>query len=385
MPVGRRRTKHLQLPLGVRLLGRSLFWQPTKDGDRVDREQRGLPTSVPLGPAVFAKGQPVLTKSQALKWVELAGMDEDLGGEDTVGYLVKVWKRDAIGIKADGSPRAAETIRSYKYAVPAVLERFGAARYGKTEHDASRGKALGPADIKRFIRACPRKGMANIYLAVLNNSFVHGIGEGFTVYNPCEDVAKNAMKSRRRSPAPWEFECLQTLAKLREQLLLEMVRVCGDRIREMLGILRADGSAEGITIRRKGGKVETWRWSPRLRWIWEEALKLPGATPFAKSPLFPARRGRPLSYSGFNSMWQALKLKTNAALAGGVLDLGDDEIFPKVFPGLVIEDLHFHDWRSKTHDDARDQGRKGHEQIGDTEAVAVRHYARRPTSKAPLE
>jgi hypothetical protein len=52
---------------------------------------------------------------------------------------------------------------------------------------------------------------------------------------------------------------------------------------------------------------------------------------------------------------------------------------------LVIDDLHFHDWRSKTHDDARDKGRKGHEQIGDTEAVAVRHYSRRPTSKLPLE
>lgn len=380
--VGRRRTKDLQLPAGVRLIGARLFWQPSSRRERLERKAQKLYASVPLGAAVFVRARVVLTKTQAAKWAELAGHAEvDAADEGTVGHLVLVWQRDAIHLKADGSPRAAETQRSYRYAIPAVLKKFKDMRYGKTEHDASRGRAIGPADIKRFVRSCPKKGMANLYLAVLSNAFMHGIGEGFTVYNPCEDVAKNAMKGRSRAPAPWEFECLQTVAKLREQLILEFVRITGDRIREILRILRAHGSADGIDITRKGGKIETWRWSPKLEWIWKEALALPGATKFGKSPLFPGRRGKPLSYSGFDTAWQALKAKANAILSSGAID--PDTLAPG--DALMIGNLHFHDWRSKAHDDAQEKGRKGHEQIGDTEEVAVRHYARRPTSKAPLE
>jgi hypothetical protein len=135
-------------------------------------------------------------------------------------------------------------------------------------------------------------------------------------------------------------------------------------------------------VARKGGKVEVWKWTPALRRIWDEALKLPGATPFPKSPLFPARGRKPLSYSGFNTAWQALVKKANAELAGA--GLVDPDTLER-HAGLAIEDLHFHDWRSKVHDDAVDKKRDGAEQIGDTKAVATRHYDRRPKLKIPLE
>ncbi len=54
--------------------------------------------------------------------------------------------------------------------------------------------------------------------------------------------------------------------------------------------------------------------------------------------------------------------------------------------GLAILDLHFHDLRSKTHDDAEEERGvgAGAAQIGDTKAVAKRHYARREKRKKPL-
>jgi integrase len=378
--VGRRRAKDLSLPAGVRLIGERLFWQPSSARERQERREKALPASVPLGAAVRVRGRLVLTTAQGKAWAELSGVN-DTAEDGTVGQLVQIWKRDAIGVKADGSPRSPDTIRTYRYAIPAVLKRFGNARYGRSNIEAANGKAIGPADIKRFIRSGSSKAMGNLYLAVLNNAFVHTIGEGFTVYNPCEDVAKNGLRGRTRAPAPWEFECLRTLAKLREGLIMDFEKITGDRIREVLRILRAHGGAEGIIVTRKGGKVEVWDWTPSLRSIWDEALKIPGATPFPKSPLFPGRRGKPFTYSGFNTAWQALKVRTNHELAAGIVDPDTLELHP----GLAIDNLHFHDWRSKVHDDAVDKKRDGAEQIGDTKQVASRHYARRPVRKVPLE
>ena len=108
---------------------------------------------------------------------------------------------------------------------------------------------------------------------------------------------------------------------------------------------------------------------------------LPNATRFPGSPLFPNSRGKAYSYAGFNTAWQDLKEQTNAELAAGVLDPED---LRTVYAAMSIEDLHVHDVRSKVHDDAEDQGREGHEAIGNTERVADKHYARREKRRRPL-
>lgn len=380
--VGRRRTKELQLPAGVRPIGARLFWQPTSARERDERKEKGLPASVPLGIAVRVRGRIVLTTSQGKAWADLAGVLDGEAADGSVGALLLQWKRSANGLplKPNGKPRAAGTIKSYKATIPHVLERFKDARYGKTSIEASRGQAIGPADIQRFVATFPSKSIANIALAVLSNAFGHGIREGRTVYNPCEHVVKNGMYGRTRQFRPWEEEALRTLARPLVGLIMDFEGITGDRINEILAILRADLTPDGIDVHRKGGKVETWRWTPELRRIEREAAQLPGATPFAKSPLFPGRRGKAFTYSGFNTAWQALKAETNELLAAGITDPDTLELHA----GLAIEDLHFHDGRSKVHDDAIDAGRDGAEQIGDTEQVARTNYARRPPQKTPL-
>jgi len=310
----------------------------------------------------------------------VSGYEDAKAADGTVGELLALWKREGIERKPNGKPRSHWTVKSYRAALPAVEERFGATRYGKTELEASRGRALGPADIQEFVAECESPSMGNLYHAVLMNTFGYAIRRGRTVYNPCEKVVKNGLDPRTREPREWEVEALSTLARPLLALMMDYEGITGDRVTEILEILRAHCVADGIRIRRKGGKWETWEWTPELRRIFNEAAKLPGATPFAKSPLFPGRRGKRFSYSGFDSAWQALKCKANAELARGIVD--PDTL--KLHPGLAILDLHFHDLRSKTHDDAEDAGHEGHEQIGDTKAVAKKHYARREKRKTPL-
>lgn len=387
MPVGRRRAKDQQLPLGVRPIGGRLYWQPPTKRERDERRKHGLPASVPLGEIVRVRGRIELTKAQRTKWSAVSGFRDAEAAPGTMAELFDDWENHELHYSPKGKKRPEETVRAYRHALKVARQRFDGVLYGKTEHEASRGRAIGTVDVQRFVKTVPSKAIGNLVLAVMNNVFDRAIREGRTTYNPCDKVVPNFIPPRTRAPMPWEVECLQALASPCMALMMAYEGITGDRIKELLSIRNAHKNAEGIEITRKGGKVETWEWSPKLRAIVDEAARLPGATPFPKSPLFPSRRGTPIAYKTFNEQWNALQARANAELAaGGVIDLGDDKIFPKIFPGLSIAPMHFHDLRSKVHDDAEARQRgSGHQQIGDTKAVAERHYARRPKLKQPLE
>jgi integrase len=178
-------------------------------------------------------------------------------------------------------------------------------------------------------------------------------------------------------------ECLRTLANRFYGLLMDYEAITGWRIdAEILSMQRSQIGPDGVRVRKaKQGEREIWEWSPELRRIINEAAKLHGATPFPASPVFPSRRGRKMAYSTFNVGWQKLKRRVKAQLAeGGIID--PDVLW--VAPGLTIDDLHFHDLRSKAHDDAEEAGIPGHEFLGNTPAVARKHYRRREQRRQPL-
>lgn len=379
--VGRKRTKDLHLPAGTREIDGVWYWQPTtkreREERRLNREKTGEPIGCTLGPA----GSIAARK----KWAEVSGYaaSKDDSKQGTVGELLALWEFAADGLprKPNGKPRAGGTIKSYKAALPAVKARFAGMRYGRSEQEASRGKAIGTVDVQQFVAESESLSMGNLYLAVLLNVFGYAIRKGRTTYNPAEDAVKNGLDPRGREPLEWEVEALGAMARPLLALMMDYEGITGDRVNEILAILRAHCVAEGIRILRKGRKWETWEWSPELRRIFNDAAKLPGATKFPKSPLFPGRRGKRFTYSGFDTAWQALKRKTNEVLAAGIVDPDTLELHA----GLVILDLHFHDLRSKAHDDAEEERGEGAgaEQIGDTRAVAKKHYARREKRKTP--
>ena len=368
--VGRRREKDIGLPKGVRPIGGRLFWQPPTGRERLERREKGLPCSVALGAIVRVRGRIELTKAQRAKWSEVSGYDDVHEAHGTMAELFSLWRREGLERDEKGKNRAKPTVKVYRSALKALERQFSACRYGKTEHEAARGEALGPADVQAWVRQGGR-AMENTCLAVLSNVFDHAILAGRTTYNPCLVVVPNAQQARTREPAEWEVECLRALAEPVMGLMMDFEAISAWRVKAIIGLQRYQRTAEGITATMKGGKRILLEWTPELRRIMAEADALPVATAFPASPVFPSRARRAFSYSGFHRLWNDLLARVNAALA-------ECEI------PLQIDDLHFHDLRSKAHDDAEDAGRRGHDLLANTPAVADRHYSRRARRIRPL-
>jgi integrase len=372
--VGRKREKDQGEPKGVRTIAGRWYWQPPTEVERAERRAKGLPASVPLGKAGTVQAR--------MKWSELTGISDDAANPGTIADLLTRFNEGdpaPILTQRNGKPRSASTVAQYRRRLPALYKKVGGKVYGRTESDVMRGKGINAGELQKIIRASGSLGRA--YLAILDAAFDNAILCGLTTYNPCAAVTALAITPRTREPLEWEMECLGTLARPVIGLILETKAISGYRISEVLRAHRRDMHDRGIRFTVKGGKTETLLWSPMLRAIVAEAERLPKATKFPASPLFPNRRGRAYSYSGWEYAWLDLRAEANAALAaGGVID---PDTLERHDP-LSIEDLHVHDVRSKVHDDARDMGRKGHEQIGDTKAVADRHYSRREKNRTPL-
>lgn len=382
--VGRRRIRNVTLPAGVTEKNGTWYWHPPTLREREERKKmraearaRGERFTIgcTLGPAN--------SKEARTEWAAVSGYDDRKDIEGTVLELLQIWEDDPKGLKlqANGEPRADSTVVMYEDAIDVLKKKFGACSYGKTEDEAARGLALGTATIQLWADEHPHAGMLKREFATLDNVFAFAIRKGKTTYNPCDGVALGAGGVREREPLPWEVECLRALAKPRLGLQMDYVEIAGWRIGDILLLKRAQGIAEGVRVRyKKRGKRWLWEWTPKLRAIWAEAEKLRGATKFPASPVFPTRTGTTMSYAAFDGQWQLLKRQTNSALAAGIVDPDSLE----VRPGLAILDFHFHDLRSKAHDDAEDAGLEGNEFLGNSRAVAKRHYRRRPKRMRPL-
>lgn len=365
MRVGRIRTKHHGCPPGVKPIGSRWYYVPTSKQERDERKVNGLPASIPLGAAGSLAARQ--------KWAEVSGYRKAKDAPGTVLELGAIWLAgDGVLKQLNGLKRSGETVAMYRKDWEAVAAHFGHMKYGKTEHEASRGEAIGTVDVQNWIASHPSPSLANRCFAVLDNVFQYAILKGKTTYNPCADAVKNSIPAREREPLPWEVEVLRAIAPPRLGLEMDFEGITGWRISDILRLQNAQVTADGVKLRqKKSGKRQLWEWTPELRRIIEEAAKLPGATPFPASPVFPSRRGAEQSYSAFDSGWQALKRKANALLAQCEIP-------------LRIVDLHFHDLRSKVNDDAEDEGRAGHTMLGNTPAVARKHYRRREQKVRPL-
>lgn len=382
--VGRRRITNPGLPSGVREIAGVWHWQPPTERERAERrklkadaEARG--ERFTIGCRLGQAG----SKEARMRWAEVSGYADLKDLDGTLSELVRFWKRDPKGLplQANGEQRADSTIAMYKEDALEVEAKFGSCRYATTEQDVARGAALGPAAIQAWADEHPHKGMLKRQFAVLDNVYTFAIRRGRTTYNPCAAVALGVGGVREREPLAWEVECLRTLARPRLGLMMDFEEIVGWRISDILALVRAQGIPDGVRVRyKKRGKRWMWEWSPKLRAIWRAAEDLPGATKFPASPVFPSRLRGHLSYGRFDGEWQDLKRATNAQLADGIVDPATLERHT----GMSIEDLHFHDLRSKAHDDAEDLGIAGHDFLGNSRGVARRHYHRRARKMTPL-
>lgn len=356
------------------------YYRPTSHRERAERAAKGLPETIPLG-----KAETVEARTQ---WAVLTGRREAAPTivTGTVLELLDAWitpglngKPAPVAMKGNGKPRAQSTVYQYTWLVKKVLiPRFGPMRYGKTAIEAARGAAIGTVDVQRFV-ADGGTTSANVAVGCLSSVFMWARRIGRTTYNPCDGVAKIVQDGRQREPKTWEVECLGTMAeelgRRRMALMIDFDSICGWRSIDIRKLRRGQLTPEGIQSRaQKNGKRQLLLWNDDLKRIVREALELPGALRagvFPLSPVFAARNGKELSGNAFWGDFRRLVQQTNEALAGCAVP-------------LKIEDLGFHDLRSKAGDDAEEAGFDMHEFLGNTPAVASKHYARRERKVVPL-
>jgi hypothetical protein len=364
---------HTKLPPGVVEKKGRWYYRPTSEHDRLERAAQGLPETIPLGAADTVEAR--------MKWAELTGRRPvaAAGGPGTVRELLLDWitppgngKPAPIALKDNGKPRAESTVKQYRWTVDKVLlPRFGAMRYGKTTIEAARGTAIGTVDVQRFVAEVGTTS-GNHAAACLSSMFMWAKRQGRTTYNPCEGVARIAQEGRSREPKAWEVECLGVMAehlgRRRIALMIDFESVSGWRSIDLRKLRRGQLKPEGIQSRsQKNGTRQLLQWNDDLKRIVREALELPGsrrAGAFPLSPVFANRAGGELSGQSFWDSFRLLLQHTNEALAACAIP-------------LAIEDLGFHDLRSKAGDDAEEAGIDMHEFLGNTPSVASKHYARR--------
>jgi len=377
-----------QRPAGVIERKGRWYYRPTSERERLERRQKGLPETIPLGAAESVEAR--------MRWAELTGRREPVaGGHGTVEELIRLWlapgangKPAALVVKENGRRRAESTVRQYRWiAEKVLLPRFGRMRYGKTAIEASRGAAIGTVDVQAYIAEIGTT-TANVGTACLSSIFMWAKRTGRTTYNPCDGVAKIMQEGRGREPLAWEVESLgamaEALGRRRLALMIDFESISGWSACDILGLQRRQFTHEGIRMaRQKTGQRMLLQWSDDLKRIVGEALELPGARRagvFPLSHVFASRSGKRVSGSTFWAEFRRLVERVNATLAAGVVDPHTLEAHERI----AIEDLGFHDLRSKAGDDARDAGIDMHEFLGNTAAVANRHYARRERKVVPL-
>ena len=367
-----------KLPPGVVQKKGRWYYRPTSERERAERAAKRLPETIPLGEADTVEAR--------TKWAELTGRRPAAGKPGTVDELLNAWiapgangKPAPVALKDNGKPRAQSTVKQYVWTVKKILiPRFGPMRYGKTAIEAARGAAIGTVDVQRFI-ADVGTTSANLAAGCLSSAFMWARRTGRTTYNPCDGVAKISQEGRQRAPKAWEVECLGAMAehlgRRRMALMIDFESISGWRSIDMRKLKRRQLTPEGIQSRsQKNGARQLLQWNDDLKRIIREALELPGAKRaglFPLSPVFANRAGGELSGNAFWDSFRLLIRQTNEEL--GRCDIP-----------LAIEDLGFHDLRSKAGDDAEDAGIDMHEFLGNTPAVASKHYARRERKIAPL-
>lgn len=365
-------------PSGVSEIKGQWYWRPGSKVERDKRKAEGLPAWVPLGPAG--------SREARMRWAEVTGrVDVPVEATGRVSEIIAAFRARGLKKKDNGQPRAPKTILEYDAALTVMDKRFGHMRYGKTAADVIGGRCLATHHISEYLSDDGRP-IANRRVAALSAAFTWARRKtSLTTYNPCLGSGKNAEDGRDREVLEWEVEALHTVAEQLKMKWLHLVMrfeaVSGWRISDirLLDIKRLTPNCIKVTQGKRGRKQDLY-WSDELRDIIAEAKTLPGANVIAVGDnatryVFPAPDGQPLTLDAFEKRWGRLMRRANQMLKDG--DLAG--------AGLQITDLHFHDLRAKAGDDAEEQGQERDKFLGNSKAVADRHYARRAAKVYPVD
>jgi integrase len=148
-----------------------------------------------------------------------------------------------------------------------------------------------------------------------------------------------------------EFAALYEKAGPRLQVILDLLRICGQRVNDTLRIRRADLIDDGIRfVQQKTGAKLIVKWTPELRETVERAKTLNGN--IRSLTLLHNRRGKAPDYS-------TVKIQ-----------------FDKARRAASLDDVTLHDLRAMAATEAKSQGKNPTALLGHTSEQQTRRYLR---------
>jgi len=200
---------------------------------------------------------------------------------------------------------AASTARQYRNAANALSKMLA-------EFSPEQVRTRDMAKIKRGLADTPN--WANSIISVARLVFSWAVDEQLIDSNPCHDIKRLEEKQRERLPSVEEFAAIYAHADQRLQVIMDLLRLTGQRVNDVLRIHITDLADEGIYFRqRKTGARLIVEWTPELRTVVARAKALHGNV--RALTLLHNRSGKAPGYSAIVKQWD------EARKAAGVADV----------------------------------------------------------------
>lgn len=380
--MGRPRKRHKDMPPGMRLVDGRWHWRATDAATRLVLER------LAPGKTSIAAGAENHDKTAARKWwVEkiVPELDRtvpiDMPARGLVREITARYRRDVL-------PTLAEKTQVERGRhLHNIDKRFGDRRYAKNEAEASTGEYLRAMHLTAYLDEqvkLKRPVQGNREVQALSRCFhIAKARWGLTEYNPCLHVEYNEETPRLQYQSDERFMRVYAKAPPLLQVMMDLAQMHGPRRGMLLrlNLVDVDAAAGGlwVTLNKKRRSAAARRQLIKftdtqgndtgLREVLDRALELRAqvrggqkVADLETAPLFLNRRGRRVTETGFNSMWQRA---TRAA-------------------GFKAHEYHFHDNKVKSLSDspsvADAQDRGGHLDPRTTREV----YRARPVEVIPL-
>jgi integrase len=370
LTVGRPRSKHKDLPLGVRIVAGRYYVRPVNESMRrvFERTFPGRRTA-PLGADKEAMRQ---------QWVKLFCSPPSDAAAGTVGEIIDRFIADELPRinSATGRPYyAPATQANYRGSAKRLKAKFGAMRYAKTPAESA-GNVLRRMHVTAYLRdnERTRPASANQDVVCLASALRFACDCGLTDFNPLAGgkLAYNPHVPRPQLPSDDLFLKVYQHASPILQCMMDLAQMCGPRRGSIAGITLADIRDDGLRVVHNKGRrgqppSETiYEWAPELRAVIDRALEIRakrrGGGTVQSIYLFLTTWGGKFSKSGLDSQWERAIVKA----------------------GIERDAFHFHDIRAKNastgESDLDAMKRLGHTDMRTTRKV----YRRKPDKVTPL-
>ncbi len=374
--MGRPRSKHKDMPPGMRLVDGRWHWRPTNAAGQL------VLARLAPGRKGLAAGAENSNKDAVRKWwaetvlpaLAIAVPDE-LPEHGTCEEIFERYEREVL------PALQAVTQDEHRRYLKNLRKAFSTQRYAKNEAQASIGTFLRAMNLTHYLLEQKRLGRpvaGNREVQAMSRMFhIAKARWGLTEYNPCLQVEFNEETPRDVYRTDADFMKVYAKASTLLKAMMDLMQMHGARRGMLLKLNLADVRSDGLllTLNKKKRGAPTRRqlvkWSPDLRkviddWLLERARLRGGGRKIADldtAPLFINRKGQRVTVTGYNSMWQ------RAARAAG----------------FKAHEFHGHDVRAKSASDA-DSEADAQDMLGHMDPRTTRGvYRRKPTEVTPIK